>query len=117
MRTYIFFLKNLCFISVISLLICFLLIGGSVRKAVADVPRNDSEDHSVEQVVQYHQRVEPFPSSIKYISWSDVTLLSDGLYKVTVTFSCQNRFHRKVIKKQIILLDQHGKIIKVMDCR
>ncbi len=88
-----------------------------IRTAESDIPRNDSENRSVIQVVQYHQRMEPVPSSIKYISWSDVKLLDNGLYKVTVIFRCRNRFNRKLIKKQIVLMDETGKIIKVMDCR
>ncbi len=105
-----FLITVLCIIAAGIFCIC-------VERAMADVPHNDSENRSVEQVVQYHRRVEPFPSSVKYISWSDVTILANGLYKVTVTFRCVNRFHRQLIKKQIVLLNESGKIIKVMDCR
>ncbi len=88
-----------------------------IRKAAADIPRNDSENRSVEQVVEYHQKVEPVPASVKYISWSDVKKLDNGLYKVTVMFNCKNRFDRKLVKKQIILMDKTGRIVKVMNCR
>ncbi len=116
MENFIYFLKKSNFIlPAFCLVTCIFLIG--IKGVMADIPRNDSENHSVLQVVQYHQRMEPVPSSIKYISWSDVKLLDNGLYKVTVIFSCRNRFNRKLIKKQIILMNETGKIIKVMDCR
>ena len=112
-----FFIKSgLGLILIVSCILCSIFFIG-IKGAMADIPRNDSENRSVIQVVQYHKRTEPVPSSIKYISWSDVKLLDSGLYKVTVTFSCRNRFNRKLIKKQIILMDETGKIIKKMDCR
>ena len=110
-----FFIKQGLILIVSCILFSIFFIG--IKGVLADIPRNDSENRSVIQVVKYHQRTEPVPSSIKYISWSDVKLLDSGLYKVTVIFSCRNRFNRKLIKKQIILMDETGKIIKKMDCR
>ena len=98
---------------------CFLtgIMFIGINKAKAGIPRNDYGNNSVEQVVEYHKRVEPVPLSMKYISWSPVKLLDNGLYKVTVVFKCKNRFGRELTKKQIILMDKTGKIIKVMNCR
>lgn len=85
--------------------------------AMADTPHNDSENNSVAQVVEYHKKVEPVPLSVKYISWSSVKKLDNGLYKVVVIFKCKNRSDRNLTKKQIILMDKTGNITKVMDCR
>jgi len=116
MKHFISFLKKAGLVLVALCLLTGILFI-DVMGAWADIPRNDPENHSVVQVVKYHKMAEPVPASIKYISWSDVKVLENGLYKVTVIFNCKNRFNRKLTKKQIILLNETGEIIKVMDCR
>ncbi len=85
--------------------------------AFAGLPHNDPENNSVEEVVAYHLLQEPFPETIDYISWTPVTLLKNGRYKVTVLFRVKNRFSRIVLKKQIVILEETGTIIKVLDLR
>ncbi len=85
--------------------------------ARADSPHNDTRDDSVEQVVMYHQEIEAKPGSIRYLSWTPVRLLNNGHYKVTVRFRVMNRYERSVLKKQIVIMDEGGAILKVMDCR
>ncbi|MBI9093107.1 MAG: hypothetical protein JEZ12_28175 [Desulfobacterium sp.] len=85
--------------------------------ARADSPHNDTRDDSVEQVVMYHQKSVAKPDSIHYLSWTPVRLLDNGHYKVTVRFRLKNRYERSVLKKQIVIMDEVGAILKVMDCR
>lgn len=85
--------------------------------AWASFPHNDTRDGSVESVVLFHQKSVIASGPITYISWTPVTRLESGNYKVTVQFRFKNRFERSVLKKQIVIMDEHGKILKVMDCR
>jgi len=102
------------------LVMCFFLTGallGNGQNASARPPHNDAYDNSVEQVIYYHKTTEARPDSVRYLSWSPVVLLDNGLYKVTVVFWCKNRFDRKVKKKQIVFLTEAGEIDKILDCR
>ena len=83
----------------------------------ANAPHNDTRDDSVEQVVMYHLESEAKPRSIHYLSWTPVRRLDNGRYKVTVRYRVMNRYQRSVLKKQIVIMDEEGAILKVMDCR
>ena len=85
--------------------------------AWANAPHNDTRDDSVEQVVMYHLEKEAIPRSINYLSWTPVRRLDNGRYKVTVRYRVMNRYQRSVLKKQIVIMDEEGAILKVMDCR
>jgi hypothetical protein len=85
--------------------------------AWANAPHNDTRDDSVEQVVMYHLDSEAIPRSIHYLSWTPVRRLDSGRYKVTVRYRVMNRYQRSVLKKQIVIMDEEGAILKVMDCR
>ncbi|MCP4119649.1 MAG: hypothetical protein GY737_30465 [Desulfobacteraceae bacterium] len=85
--------------------------------SLANAPHNDTRDDSVEQVVMYHLESEAIPRSIQYLSWTPVRRLDNGHYKVTVRFRVKNRYKRSVLKKQIVIMDEGGAILKVMDCR
>ena len=99
----------------IGVLVCMVIF--SLSPAWADVPRNDTRDNSVEAVVVFHNKSEPNPETLEYLSWTRVKPLDNGKYKVTVLFRVKNRADRSVLKKQIIIMDSGGKILKIMDCR
>lgn len=92
-----------------------LLLG--LCSASAAPPHNDRENQSVEQVLSYHYTREDNPETLEYVSWSPVSLLENGHYKVTVIYRVRNRFGRSVKKKQIVIMDASGDILKVLDCR
>ncbi|MFH1156560.1 MAG: hypothetical protein V1793_22375 [Pseudomonadota bacterium] len=88
-----------------------------VPGTMAGTPHNDTRDRSVAAVVLYHQAREARPETVSYLSWSPVELLDNGRYKVTVVFTAANSSGRVVTKKQIVILDGSGSILRVMDCR
>jgi len=99
------------------LLLSIFLVGFFLPMAWASFPHNDTRDGSVESVVLFHQKSVISSGPINYISWTPVKRLESGNYKVTVQFRFKNRFERSVLKKQIVIMDEYGKILKVMDCR
>ncbi|OQY01546.1 MAG: hypothetical protein B6I26_04250 [Desulfobacteraceae bacterium 4572_130] len=80
-------------------------------------PYNEHDDNSVKQVISHLKATEIYPGSIEFISWSPVVIITTGNYKVTVTFKSLNRFKRIVKKKQIIIMDETGKVLNVFNCR
>ncbi|MEA2059189.1 MAG: hypothetical protein U9P10_01410 [Thermodesulfobacteriota bacterium] len=92
----------------------FVLSGGS---AYARPPHNDPYNNSVKQVISFHSTSEAHPESIKYLSWGPVHQIDNGTYKVVVVFLSRNRYERRVKKKQIIILNETGRILKILDCR
>jgi len=105
------------FISKRVLCLWALVTFGLVSAVWAGVPQNDSHDNSVDKVMIYHQQNEVYPESIHYVSWTPVALLDNGHYKVTVMYKVKNRHSRIVVKKQIVIMDETGKILKALDCR
>lgn len=101
--------------TIVGTMLCLMIF--FLSPALADIPHNDTRDNSVEAVVVFHNKGEPNPDSIQYLSWSRVKLLDNGKYKVTVQFRVKNGAQRSVLKKQIVIMDQGGTILKVMDCR
>ena len=89
----------------------------NVTGLMAQPPHNDDQDNSVAEVVLYHKASEPRPETIEYISWSKVTVLQNGRYKVTVVFLQTNTYDRIITRKQIVILDDSGRILRTMDCR
>jgi hypothetical protein len=98
------------------LLVMWAVFGGA-PSLMAEPPRNDERDGSVAEVVLHHRRTEPRPDTVSYRSWTPVTRLDNGRYKVTVVFVAENPYDRLVTRKQIILLDDSGGIHRVLECR